>query len=234
MIFLSNISFYYMAIIGNLWYNLCRWCLWKLLLLVLNPLKLFISAILLLIRMEKILPEFINGLVLWLNFPFCSLLTAMASWLGLKNRLVLLLMNTIMKIMPFLFSYLLHSIFLKTSSDLLTVDTFSFNLSFLLSALIISAVISKDAISMNTICMIYFLTWFLRESFILPVRKTLTLLLRRSWNSPNTFSKTSIAPFLLSPMNQIIFRLRSIVIHTSFINGIPRSFIMTVQTIILK
>ena len=111
-----------------------------------------------LIRMEKILPEFINGLVLWLNFPFCSLLTAMASWLGLKNRLVLLLMNTIKKIMPFLFSYLLHSISLKMSSDLLTVDTFSFNLSFLLSALIISAVISKDAISMNTICMIYFLT----------------------------------------------------------------------------
>lgn len=122
----------------------------------------------------------------------------------------------------------------KMSSALLTADTFSFNLSFLLSALIISAVISKDAISMNTIFMIFFPICFLHGSFILPVRKTLTLLLRRSWNSPNTFSKTSIAPFLLLPMNQIISRLRSIVIHISFINGIPRSFIMTVQTIILK
>lgn len=138
------------------------------------------------------------------------------------------------EIKPFPFSYLLRTISLKMSSALLTADTFSFNLSFLLSALIISAVISKDAISMNTIFMIFFPICFLHGSFILPVRKTLTLLLRRSWNSPNTFSKTSIAPFLLLPMNQIISRLRSIVIHISFINGIPRSFIMTVQTIILK
>ena len=173
-------------------------------------------------------------MALWLNFPFCSLLTAMVSWHGLKNRLVLLTDGYNKENQAV-------SVLLSPTHYIPKNEQRSFNRGYLFLQSIISS------LRFDNICRnikrrhqyeynLYDIFSDLLFARILhpSSKKNSYAFAQTLLEQPNTFSKTSIAPFLLLPMNQIISRLRSIVIHISFINGIPRSFIMTVQTIILK